>query len=189
MIERARAKAGREQGIRVIERARASRTNLDDGAGGADSGADGGAAIAQLATAATEAALLHAFDAILAAASTPAAMAFSAVTSLSLRRKKEVGGAVWTKRVAAAYGGMLREIKRVEAAAPSAPPLALAGVGRALFTRAVSTSFFRRRRWWHGGRRGEPGRLRRTACEDPTAPRVRRRQGGAHRGVSVCWVR
>ena len=115
-----------------------SWTNPDDGAAGADGGADGGVALAQLATAATEAALLHAFDAILAAASTPAAMAFSAVTSMALRRKKEVGGAVWTERVAAAYGGMLREMKRVEAAAPSAPPLALAGDGRALFTRAVS---------------------------------------------------
>ena len=102
----------------------------------------GGVALAQLASAATEPALLLAFDAILAAASTPAAMAFSAVTSLSLRRKKEVGGAVWTERVAAAYGRMLREMKRVEAsAAPSAPdpPLAPAGVGRALFMRAVST--------------------------------------------------
>jgi hypothetical protein len=116
-----------------------SWTNPDDGAGGADGGANGWAAIAQLATAATEAALLQTFDAILAAASTPAALAFSVVTSLSLRRKKEVGGAVWTERVAAAYGGMLREMKRVEAAAPSAPPLAPAGVGRALFTRAVST--------------------------------------------------
>ena len=115
-----------------------SWTNPDDGAVGADGGADGGVALVQLASAATEAALLHAFDAILAAASTPAAMAFSAVTSMALRRKKEVGGAVWTERVAAAYGGMLREMKRVEAAAPSAPPLALAGVGRALFTRAVS---------------------------------------------------
>jgi hypothetical protein len=118
-----------------------SWTNPDDGAAGADGGADGGVAIVQLASAATEAELLHAFDAILAAASTPAAVAFSAVTSLSLRRKKEVGGAVWTERVAAAYGGMLRELKRVEAAAPSSapPPLAPAGVGRALFTRAVST--------------------------------------------------
>ena len=85
-------------------------TNPDDGAAGADGGADGGVALAQLASAATEPALLLAFDAILAAASTPAAMAFSAVTSLSLRRKKEVGGAVWTERVAAAYGRMLREV-------------------------------------------------------------------------------
>ena len=65
-----------------------------------------------------------------------------------------VGEAVWTKRVAAAYGGMLREMKRVaeetrgeyddggansEAAAPSVPPpLAPAAIGRALFARAVS---------------------------------------------------
>jgi hypothetical protein len=79
---------------------------------------------------------------------------FSAVTSLAMRRMGEVGEAVWTKRVAAAYGGMLREMKRVaeetrdecgdggansEAAAPSVPPpLAPAAIGRALFARAVS---------------------------------------------------
>ena len=81
-------------------------------------------------------------------------MVFSAVTSLAMRRMEAVGEAVWTKRVAAAYGGMLREMKRVaeetrgeyddggansEAAAPSVPPpLAPAAIGRALFARAVS---------------------------------------------------
>ena len=95
--------------------------------------------VVQLASATTEAELLHAFDAILAAASPPATVAFSTVTSLALQRRREVGEGVWTERVAAAYGGMLREWKRAEAAASAAPPsIDAAGIGRALFMRAVS---------------------------------------------------
>ena len=96
----------------------------------------------QLAAASTEAELLQAFDAILAASSSSATtVTFSTVTSLALQRMQEVGAAVWTKRVAVAYGDMLRERKRVEegAAAPAVQPPPLVAAGRALFAGAVST--------------------------------------------------
>ena len=84
-------------------------TDPDAGAGGgADGKADAAASFAQLASATTETELLQAFDVILAAAPS-ASLAFSAirpvaVMKMALRRKKAVGEAVWTARVAAAYG-------------------------------------------------------------------------------------
>ena len=124
----------------------------DPDAGAGDGKADAAASFfapgaAQLASATTETELLQAFDVILAAAPS-ASLAFSAirpvaVMKMALRRKKAVGEAVWTARVAAAYGGLLRAMKRLDeaaAAAPSVPPpLAAATIGRALFARAVST--------------------------------------------------
>jgi ankyrin repeat protein len=67
-----------------------------------------GPSIFGLMRATTEEELLQVFDAILLA---PEAILISTMLPRALQRKREVGPEVWTERVSAAYGNMLRELK------------------------------------------------------------------------------